>query len=73
MEQNRSSSLEIKCRIARMKVDYSSSNLISCHSCEILTFLDVIFSLYSQTCIKHTPLGLSFKSAEYRFSCTAQL
>ena len=28
-EQNRSSSLVIKCRIARIEVDYSSSNLIS--------------------------------------------
>ena len=29
IEKNRGSSLEIKCRIARIEVDYSLSNLIS--------------------------------------------
>ena len=29
LEQNRSSSLEVKCRIARIEVGYSSSKLIS--------------------------------------------
>ena len=29
MEQNRSGCLEVRCRIARMEVDYSSPNLIS--------------------------------------------